>query len=607
MLQPTTSTALVQPTFIRHLMTEVYSMAHLFSRLITSSSVAHCVNIAARLFFGNRSRMWLCLIAAATQTAAGACLAYADELDDAFAQYESLKDNGRHEESLVYAKKALDIANFQVEQGHLDKDDPTLGTLLNNVGMAYQRIGNPQEADSYLLKGLSECERVLGDQDPRTLTRMSNLAANRRMIGDFASSKELHDRAVDLSSKHLDANDPTRSRILSNASIFYLQQRDLDKAEELQTASLEIEKARQASGQPSPRIADRLAKLGEVQNLRGKHADAAETLKAALQILRESPEKNAAEISSIEQSLGVTYYYLGDKQQALVLLDRSFNTARLTAIPTSEVYVNRASTYARLLALNHRLADAMAVIKTIPIAELGTDYSGVKSKLITLQTTAYVWFLDRRFTKAYSVIEEAIQLLNDSPNLSFPSVEPDLHLEAGLTYLMNGDKVKAEAHFTKAIHLQEKTYGENSEQVENVRQIISYARKEAERVLEPEWRRSVRQSLDYMLYLPLAIARDGTSFFLALFCLIMRALTGSWRWFWWLGAYLLIFTALTSLDLSNPNGISVAHGRAVKYVNLVRGSILFVLGPLAHAAIYGVFSLLRFGVRRMSSKMSKEE
>jgi tetratricopeptide (TPR) repeat protein len=540
----------------------------------------------------------VCIFATAALATTSIYVANADELGEAFDQYELLRDEGKYAESLVYAQKVLAIANQQVQQGQLNEDDPIIATFLNNLGTAYQRIGEPEKADDYLSQALAASERSLGDKDSATLARMTNLAVNRRMIGDLASSRELHDKAVDLSTQHLDTDDPVRSRVLLNAGRFYLRLNDFDRAEELTKASLTLEEGRRSGGNNNSQIADRLGILGMIQLFRGQLDDAAATLSKALDIYDTVPASNNLNRAAVERNLGVTYFRLGNQKKAVALLSRSFDATNAQSPPNSVEYVSQAITYARLLAMQRRCDDAIAVLQTIPFKELGDDYHGVSSKLSVLQGYAFVRLLGRHYGPAGEIMDDAIKLLDRSSHFSFPGIEPDLHFDAGCIYSFNGEADKADKHFSRCIQLFTSAYGEDSAQVAQARKNIAETKAASRMALEPDLLKSSRTLLQVALYFPMAVATDGHALFLGLYCLIMRALTKSWRWLWWLAIYLAFFAALTAMDFANPSGIVVSPTRQTPYVNLVRGSIVFVLGPLLHAALYLLYRLVSFGLRR---------
>jgi tetratricopeptide (TPR) repeat protein len=522
--------------------------------------------------------------------------AFCNQLDELFHQYEAHRDAGRHQEMLASITQALSLAEEQVKAKELDSDDPILGSLLHNVGMAYLRLGKPAEADDYLSRGLSAAVNALGEDDPTTLLRMSMLAMNRRRLGQVGSAKSLHDRAVRLSLPRHDLDDVLRSTLYFNAGSFYLRLRELDKAEELIRSSLELENRRAANQRSNPKLASRLAALGDIQQLRGQLMEAADTFSKAIDICERFPELKAEQIA-IQFRLGTTLLYLHDYDKGGRLIKAAFETARQTGDLIGEAYTTRATSYARLLAKQKRYRDGIAVLDSIPFDELGDDYDGTAAKILILAAYSNVWCEGGHFDRATASANEAIALLKTTDDQSLAAIEIEARISAGDAYCLAGKRSEAEKHYARAIHLTGVLYGDKSSAVAGLSKRIAATRARATREWMPEWLEGISEQLGataekfaILASLLLSILFDINFLVIALLCVVMSSWTKSYAWFWWLAAYASIFAFLALIDLAYPKGIGVSTNYSIKYTALIAGNPFF---PLAVSFVAGLVGLAR--------------
>ncbi|MCH8091304.1 MAG: tetratricopeptide repeat protein [Proteobacteria bacterium] len=85
----------------------------------------------------------------------------ATELDAAYKRYGDLNSQGRYQDALPFARKALKLAEKKFGPDH-----PTTGIFLNNVGVLYYNQGMYVEAGPLLKRALSIDEKILGPEHP---------------------------------------------------------------------------------------------------------------------------------------------------------------------------------------------------------------------------------------------------------------------------------------------------------------------------------------------------------------------------------------------------------------------------------------------------------
>ena len=113
------------------------------------------------------------------------------ELPDAFNRYRELYEQGRYQEALPFAEKALRLGKAEFGPDH-----PNTATFLNNLAALYQAQGRYADAEPLYQRALAINEKALGPWDPHVTTALDNLAANYEAQGEYAEAEPLYQRAL---------------------------------------------------------------------------------------------------------------------------------------------------------------------------------------------------------------------------------------------------------------------------------------------------------------------------------------------------------------------------------------------------------------------------
>ncbi len=93
------------------------------------------------------------------------------EVMDAYNRYRELYTQGRYEQAIPFAEKALKLG--ERELGPKDRDT---APLLNDLALLYKIQGRYGEAEPLYRRALAIDEKTLGPEHPKVATTLSNLA-----------------------------------------------------------------------------------------------------------------------------------------------------------------------------------------------------------------------------------------------------------------------------------------------------------------------------------------------------------------------------------------------------------------------------------------------
>ncbi len=137
----------------------------------------------------------------------GATYGQSSELRDTFNRYSELHAQGRYEEALPFAEKAVKLGEYEFGFDH-----PNTANLLNNLARIYYNQGRYVEAEPLYQRALTIREKALGPGHPHVATSLNNLAELYRAQGRYAEAEPLHKRALAVREKALGAEHPTWRR-----------------------------------------------------------------------------------------------------------------------------------------------------------------------------------------------------------------------------------------------------------------------------------------------------------------------------------------------------------------------------------------------------------
>ena len=122
---------------------------------------------------------------------------HSDALTNAYNRYSEFYAEGRYQEAIPFAKKALELG-----EDLLDPDDPIMAILLNDLAVLYQAQGHYAEATPLHQRALSIKEKALGPEHPEVATILNNYGRMLRANGRDAEAAKIEARAKIMRTNH---------------------------------------------------------------------------------------------------------------------------------------------------------------------------------------------------------------------------------------------------------------------------------------------------------------------------------------------------------------------------------------------------------------------
>jgi CHAT domain-containing protein/Tfp pilus assembly protein PilF len=150
--------------------------------------------------------------------------------------------------SLDEAEPLLQRALPILEQSR-GSEDSTVAQMLNDLGLLhYQRgyslqdqVAEWQKAESLLQRSLGIQGRIFGKRSLQTMSSVINLALLYQSRGDLNKAEKLYDAFLEISEQSKSQTHPTIARGLENLSAFYVAKGDIARALSAMSRALEIE------------------------------------------------------------------------------------------------------------------------------------------------------------------------------------------------------------------------------------------------------------------------------------------------------------------------------------------------------------------------------
>ena len=133
-------------------------------------------------------------------------------------------------------RTALDRAAVRIT-GKFDRQPLVEASIRQTIGNTYMDLGLYPEAQGQMQRALDLRERVLGQQNPDTLTSMHKLAVLYWYQGRYAQAEPLCSKVLEVRWRVLGPEHPETLRTMSNLAMVYLSQGKYGQAEPLYTLS----------------------------------------------------------------------------------------------------------------------------------------------------------------------------------------------------------------------------------------------------------------------------------------------------------------------------------------------------------------------------------
>ena len=249
--------------------------------------------------------------------------AESSELEALNNQVNTFYQQGKYEEAIGIAKKALDIA-----EKTLGPDHPDVATSLNNLAGLYRAQGQYAKAEPLYQRSLAIREKTLGPDHPDVATSLNNLAGLYQDQGQYAKAEPLYQRSLAISEKALGPDHPDVAASLSSLAEFYRAQGQYAKAEPLNQRALAI--FEKVLGPEHPDVGTGLNNLALLYEFQGQYTKAKPLYQRSLAILEKALGPDHPDVAMILMHFAINFWAQGgssNMKNALNLLQRS-NTIR---------------------------------------------------------------------------------------------------------------------------------------------------------------------------------------------------------------------------------------------------------------------------------------
>ncbi|KAL8635912.1 MAG: hypothetical protein Q9228_006642 [Teloschistes exilis] len=162
---------------------------------------------------------------------------YIDIMADAFpsGRYENW---GRCQMLFPHAE-LMDRQALESREKVLGKEQPNTLTSVSNLALVLQYQGKYDEAEQINRRPLDGREKVLGKEHPNTLTSVSNLALMLQHQGKYDEAEHINRRALDGREKVLGKEHPDTLMSVSNLALMLQHQGKYDEAEQMNRRALD--------------------------------------------------------------------------------------------------------------------------------------------------------------------------------------------------------------------------------------------------------------------------------------------------------------------------------------------------------------------------------
>jgi len=186
---------------------------------------------------------------------------------------------------------------------------------LNQAGLYLMERAQFHEATELFERGLAISEAAYGPDDPNVSTVVNNLGIALQYVGDLEGARKHYERALKIDEENYGNDHPNVSTVVNNIGMVLLGMGNLEGAEEHLERALKIDE--ENYGNDHPNVARDLNNLGMVLLDMGDLEGAKEHLEEALKISETIYEDhNHPELASVINNLGVVLKDMGDLEGA---------------------------------------------------------------------------------------------------------------------------------------------------------------------------------------------------------------------------------------------------------------------------------------------------
>lgn len=220
----------------------------------------------------------------------------------------------RYRDAAALLERAVKI-RFRI----LGNDDPKLPTVLRNLALTYQDLGDLKQARVYIMRSLATLDARGDDASEDRASSLTTLGCLLQSEGDLAGSEAALRKALAIEERLYGSDDPRILGTLNNLALTYRLRDNLVMAEALYRRALD----NVFDGRSSKPAAATINNLGSVMFERGRWKEARDYYTRALSIWEKTLGEDSPEVSAVLTNLAVLYQSRGALGKAAGLMDRA--------------------------------------------------------------------------------------------------------------------------------------------------------------------------------------------------------------------------------------------------------------------------------------------
>jgi eukaryotic-like serine/threonine-protein kinase len=173
---------------------------------------------------------------------------------------------------------------LEIRRRILGDDDPTTLTSLNSMGIMLSEQGLNAEAEAYVREAVGRYRRILGDEHRDTLTAINNMGALLQSLGRYTEAEAYLRESLEIFRRTLGDEHPSTLHAIHNMGALL---RHLDRLTEAEPYLREaVEGRRRILGGDHPDTLNSLNSIGVLLSDQGRYAEAEPYYREALEIRR---------------------------------------------------------------------------------------------------------------------------------------------------------------------------------------------------------------------------------------------------------------------------------------------------------------------------------
>ncbi|KAL0929379.1 uncharacterized protein CTRU02_215545 [Colletotrichum truncatum] len=218
---------------------------------------------------------------------AQAALRFQDWCTDEEALWDLLATTGRSNELLGKYGEAEQMHRQTLElmQKVLGPENPSTLTSMSNLAGVLKSQGKYEEAEQMHRQTLELSQKVVGLDNPSTLTSMNNLAGVLKSQGKYEEAEQMHRQTLELRQKVLRLENPSTLTSMNNLALVLESQGKYEEAEQMHRQELELSKKVLRPENPSTLTS--MNNLAGMLKSQGKYEEAEQMHRQTLELMQE--------------------------------------------------------------------------------------------------------------------------------------------------------------------------------------------------------------------------------------------------------------------------------------------------------------------------------